>query len=122
MNRPSFDRVDDVGPTSAFIARGDLSVGVIMRLQGQNSDVKYRAKLLTENEWLDLINLVHAAPSMRKALKTAAFFADVEAANVDQTPDERERWLAMGKMLKEPLATIREHQQALFSSENSPHC
>jgi hypothetical protein len=122
MKRNSFDRVDDVGPTSAFIARGDSSVGVIVRIQGKNSDSKSRAKLLNENEWFDLVNLVHAAPSMRTAIKAAAFFADVEAANVDQTPDERERWLEIGRILKDPLATLREYQQTLFSSENSTHC
>jgi hypothetical protein len=100
MKRASYDRLDDLGKTTAFIARGHHSIGVIVRLLAKKGP---QPELLTDEEWHDLAWLVHAAPAMRQAIKKASFLADVEAANVDQTPAERDRWLSIKSILHEPF-------------------
>jgi len=101
--RHSFDRIDDLGPQTAFLARGECTVGVVVRLLGKSASKSEKEKLLSEDEWIDAAHLIHMAPSMREALKKAVFFAEVEAANVDQTPAERDRWLEIKSILQQPF-------------------
>lgn len=99
---PPFDRLDDTGARTAFIAKGGCSVGVVVRICSN------RHGMLNDAEWKSTIALIDTAPALKEAVKKALFLADVEAANVDQTPNERERWLNIGRTLRAPLDLLKQ--------------